>query len=145
MKGAGGTGEAIIYINVSKGCSGSLGLIGSFDLETLSCPLDPLILSIVSRNRPVSPFDSVSKSTLGPHPPPIVPTWPDLGPDSAHFAKFCWPNVWIRGSSNMTQSRNFLIAFLNSVTQLRLRNCFFLTNAPKKLKQNCLVANILFS
>ena len=59
-----------------------------FDLESASCPLDPLFLSTVPRNRPLLPFDSVSKSTLGPHPPPIVPTWPDLGTDNAHFAKF---------------------------------------------------------
>ena len=69
-----------IYINVSTGRSGSLGLTGADRLDNPNCPLDPLILLIVCRNRPFSPFDNVSKSTLGPHPPPIVPTWPDIRP-----------------------------------------------------------------
>ena len=29
-----------------------------------------------------------AESTLGLDPPPIVPTWPDLGSDNAHFVKF---------------------------------------------------------
>ena len=72
-------------------------------LEAASCPLDPLILSIVSRNRQLLPYDSVSKSTLGLHIPPIVATlgpdsadfvqfWSKFGPDSAHFVQF-WSNL----------------------------------------------------
>ena len=33
-----------------------------------------------------------AESTLGPDPPPIMPTWPDLGSESAHFVKF-WPKL----------------------------------------------------
>ena len=29
-----------------------------------------------------------TKSALGPHRPPIVPTWPDADPDRAHFVRF---------------------------------------------------------
>ena len=55
--------------------------------DVASCPLDPLILSTVTRERPISPFDSAnmddraSKAWLaptlpnvGPNPPSIVPT-----------------------------------------------------------------------
>ena len=55
--------------------------------EGASCPLDPSIFSTVLWNRPFSLFDCVSKSALGSHPPPIVPTWPKLGPDNANFAE----------------------------------------------------------
>ena len=57
-------------------------------LESPSCPLDPLIFSSVSGDRPLLPYDRVSKSTLGPHPPSIVFTWPDLAPDNAQFVQF---------------------------------------------------------
>ena len=79
-------------------------------LESASCPLDPLILSRVSRNRPLLPYDSVSKSTLGPHPPPIVPTWPDLGSDNAHFAQF-WSKFG-HDSAHFAQFRRPIISTL---------------------------------
>ena len=79
------TGTSSIYLY--KCFDRVLQIVRTDQVEVLNCPVDPLILSTVSRNRPLLPYDSVSKSTLGPLPPPIVPTWPDLGSDSAHFAQ----------------------------------------------------------
>ena len=74
----------------SIGGSRSLEPISPFGLRLRVAHLTPLGLSTVSRNPPLPQFptfDSGSKSTLGPHPPPTVVTWPDFAPDSAHFAK----------------------------------------------------------
>ena len=54
----------------------------------------PLFPNICTPSHNLAIFQA--ESTLGPDPPPIMPTWPDLGSESAHFVKF-WPKF---GSDN---------------------------------------------
>ena len=42
-----------------------------------------------------------AESTLGPDPPPIVPTWPDLGSENANFV-ICWPE-FVSDSAHLVQ------------------------------------------
>ena len=47
-----------------------------------------------------------AESTLGPDPPPIMPTWPDLGSESAHFVKF-----WLKLNSGNAPFAQFSFKF----------------------------------